>query len=174
MHPDDLARPDEGSHLGLRRQRIADLQPAGALGQPFAELGHDRGMREDPLHRHADLAGVVEAALCQRGHRGREVGIGGDDHRGRATMLEGTARARRQAGAQAPADPGAADEAEEAEARIGHQLPGNLVALERQGLAPVFRQAGLAQDSTRRKHDSGVALAGLMITGQPAAIAGAT
>ena len=142
----DFLRADQRADFGLGQQRIADLQLAGTLGQRRRQLAYDRPVREHPLHRHADLPGMVEAALGQGRHRLGEIGVGGDDHRRRTAMLQGAAHARRQLRAQLPADPGAADEAEEADARVGHQPLAQLAALDHQRLAPPVRQAGLVQE----------------------------
>ena len=115
-------------------------------GQLRRDLGHDRPVREHALHRHADLPGMVEAALGEGGHRLGEIRVGGDNDRCRAAMLQGTTHARRQLRAQFPADRGTADEAEEADARVGHQLLAQLFALDHQRLAPFMWQAGRVQE----------------------------
>ena len=61
-------------------------------------------------------------------------------------MLESAACARGKAAAQAPAHGSTADEAEEADPRIGNELPRYLPALGKQGLAPALRQPGLVQE----------------------------
>ena len=102
-------------------------------------------MGEHALHRDADLAGVVETALGERRHSVIEVGVRRDDCRRRAAVLERAAGTRRELRAQAPADPGAADEAEEADPRVGGELARQVIAVESERLAPGLRQACLVQ-----------------------------
>ena len=155
LHPGvdalDLARPDQRADLGLRRRRIADLERAGALGEAAGQFWGDRGMGEHALYGHADLAGVIEAALGKRRDGVVEVGVGRDDHRRRAAVLERAAGAWREPRAQAPADPGAADEAQETDARIGGERARHIVAVQSDRLAPFLRQAGLVQHGHETK-----------------------
>ena len=103
-------------------------------------------VREYPLNRHADLTGMIEATLGQRRYGTVEIGALRQDHRGRAAMFQRAAGAGGELRPQGPADLGRADEAEEADARIGHQRGGILAVRRHHGLRPGFRQSGLMQD----------------------------
>ena len=107
-------------------------------------------MREHALHADAGLAGVPERATRQARQCHVEIGVVRDDHRRDAAVLERAARAWRELGTQRPADCGRADEAEEADARVGNQLGRQLVILWQHHLRPVGRQAGLVEDLDHR------------------------
>ena len=103
-------------------------------------------MREDALHGHADLSGVVEASLREEGNDLVRLRIGRHHDRGRPAVLQRTACAGGELRTQHPAHPAAADEAEEADSRVADQLAGHVEVGGQQGLAPGFREAGLVQD----------------------------
>src|SRR5438309_260957 len=67
----------------------------------------------DPLHRHADLTGMVIATLRQRLDQPVEIGAPVDDPRRSAAVLQRATRSRRQLGPQRPADAARTDKAEE-------------------------------------------------------------
>ena len=114
--------------------------------QPIDNVTCDRPVNEHPLHRHANLPGVVEPTLGKQRQRVVEIRIGGDDDRRCTAVLERTPRARGELGAQHPADAGAADEAEEPHPFIGNELGRNIQVVHHQRLAPLLGQTRLAQD----------------------------
>ena len=103
-----------------------------------------------------------------------EIGAAVDDRRRGAAMLQRAARPRRQLVVQMPANPRRADEAQKGDARIGGERSASSLV---SGMK-VWHQLGGSPAScsrpTKSRQESGVGLAGLTITGQPTAIAGAT
>ena len=53
-------------------------------------------MGKDPLHRHANLTGMIKAALGEQWRRIIKIGIRGDNDRRHAAVLQRAARARRK------------------------------------------------------------------------------
>ena len=113
---------------------------------------------EDPLHRHAHLAGVVEAALDQGRHDLVEIGVGGHDHRRHAAMLEGAARARRQLASAATSRPAPLPMKLKKPTRgsvASRSASSRLVDQQRSGTTRSGRPAS-CRSATKRKQDSGV------------------
>ena len=67
-----------------------------ARREPVNELGYDVGMNEDPLGRHANLAGVVVAALDHGLDDATEIGAAVHDGGRHAPVLQGRPRSRRE------------------------------------------------------------------------------
>ena len=89
---------------------------------------------------------MIEPALGEPRQGVVKIGVGGDDHRRGAAVLQGTARARRQFRTQRPPDLGTADEAEEGDPSIGHQGGAKVPAIGHHGAAPVLGQPRLVED----------------------------
>ena len=144
-HPVHFAWANERADLGAGFGRIADLHRLGLFGQTVGHCFGDGIVREDTLDRDTHLSGVVEAALGQERQRAFHVRVRRHNDRRHAAMLERTARARRQFGAQHPAHAGAADKAEKADPGIGDDLLRYLDLGRDDRLAPLVRQARFAQ-----------------------------
>ena len=131
-------------------------------------------MDEDALRRHANLSGVVVAALDHRLDDAVEIRAAVHDGGRHAPMLQGRAGPGRELVVQRPAHPRRADEAQEGDARIGRKPLGEVVA---SGMKVWHHGSGRpasCTSATKSRQESGVALAGFTITGQPTAIAGTT
>ncbi len=86
---------DERTDVGIFLERVADMECGDSGGQLLDERAQDIGMDEDPLHRHADLAGMVIAALHDRLDDPIEPGATVDDDRGGTAVFERAAGAGR-------------------------------------------------------------------------------
>ena len=146
VDPVDLAVVDQGSDLGVRFARIADLHGVAKRAQPPGHFVGDFGVGENTLDGNANLPGMIEAALGEPRQGVVEIGVGGDDHRRGAAVLERTARARRQFRTQRPPDLRTADEAEEGDPSIGHQGGAKVAGFGHHGAAPVLGQPRLVED----------------------------
>ena len=172
--PIRLTRLDQRAHLGLKPKRVADPQRTNARREPVQERGFDVGVDEDALGRHANLSGVVVAALDHRLDDAVEIGAAVHDSGRDAPMLQGRAGSGRELVVQGPAHPRRADEAQEGDTRIGRKPLGEVVALGMKVWHHGSGRPASCTSATKSRQESGVALAGLTITGQPTAIAGTT
>jgi len=112
-------------------------------------------MCEHPLHRNADLACMIKTTLGEERQRVVEISILGNDDRCSPTMFQSAARSRRKLGAKHPPHIGAADEAEETDAAIRHELFSDGQIRDRHRLAPAIRQASLSQELDEFETDGG-------------------
>ena len=127
MHAVGFSTADQRADVGIGQGRIADLHTAAGFGNAFGEVARNRGMGIDALHRHADLAGMIEAGFREQRDRIVEVCILGDDHGCNAAMLQSAARTRREFRAQHPADTGAADDRHQVGSALLHRAPNGLL-----------------------------------------------
>jgi len=118
-------------------------------------------MGEHPLHRHADLACMVETTLGEQGQRVVQISILGNDDRRRTTMFQSAARSRRKLGAQHPPDIGAADKAEETDPAVRHQFFRDGQIRDRHRLTPAIGQTSLSQELDEFEADGGRVVSGL-------------
>lgn len=93
MHPLGLRRSDQRADGGGLGARIAHRHGRTGRSQRARQRDSDLGVGIDPLHRHTNLAGMVETALGDQGNNAIQIDIAVDDHRRRAAMLQGAAGA---------------------------------------------------------------------------------
>ena len=103
--PIRLTGLDQGAHLCLKQKRVADPQRPNTRYEPVQELGFNVGVEEDALGRHADLSGVVVAALNHRLDDAVEIGAAVHDGRCCTPMLQSRAGSGREFVVQGPAHP---------------------------------------------------------------------
>ncbi len=151
MHALHFFGPDQRANVGKGLGRVADTQRARRFTQAFSQFAGDFPVGVNPLHRHADLAGMIKTALDELGHCLIQIGIGGDDDRRDAAVFQRAARARRQFRAQIPTDFGAADKTEKGHSGIGDQLLGHGMIFGQQGLQPTFRKACIVENLGQQK-----------------------
>ena len=163
-----------GPDLGVLQHGIADPQRLDARDEPLREVVGDLLVHVDALRRHADLAGVVVAALDDRLDDLVEIGAAVDDGRRRAAVL--------QRGARPGGELGCRDQPTRAEPmKLRKATRGSVAELLGQFVASGTKlwhhgsgRPASCTSATNSRQDSGVVLAGLTMTGQPTAIAGAT
>ena len=102
-------RKDQRADLGFGRDRITDPQCRHTSGEAVEKRALKIRMDIDPLHRHADLTGMVIATLRQRLDQPVEVGAPVNDRWRGATVLQRATRSRRKLGAKIPADTARSD-----------------------------------------------------------------
>ena len=146
MHAVDFSIANERPDFRFRQRRVTDPLGPGGIGEPLGEVPRNAPVGEDALNRYADLAGMIETALGDGGYGQIEIGIGRENERRDAAVLQRAACSRRQLRTQHPADPRAADEGEERHSGIRHERLRGGVTAGHQGLGPRGRQACLAKD----------------------------
>jgi hypothetical protein len=112
------SRKDQRPDFGFGRERITDPQCRHTSAEAVEKRALEVRMDVDPLHRHADLAGMVIAALRQWLDQPVAVGAAVDDRRRGTTMLQRATRSRRQLGAERPANAARTNKAQEGDPRI--------------------------------------------------------
>ena len=168
---------DDGVELGLADQRAHVVAPVeggaeghrlGARDEPLEEPVVDLVGDEQPLHRHAELAGVRERGAD--GALGRLLEVGVAEHEDRVLAAELERAADQPVGAPLRdelAGGGRAGEADVVGAR--DQLGADLGAGTRDDLPEVGREAGLLEQLGReqgRQHGLGVGLGHDGVAGQ--------
>ena len=91
LDPVTLPLGDQGAHVGLGVERVADLHLGEDAGQGLDELVVAVLADDDPRQRGADLSGEEALGAGQRGGRGGQVHVVEDDGGGLAAQLQGAA-----------------------------------------------------------------------------------
>ena len=167
---------DQRPHFGFRQRRIAHLQlpwPARPVARPAAGRSADRQRPAAPKRRPArhDRSRPWPTAAGRASRSASAATItGATPPCSSEQRVPGASRERKH-----PAHLAAADEAEEAHPPVGDHLLAQVAGRSTSsGWHHSSGRPASRRIRTKRKQESGVASAGLTITGQPAATAGPT
>ena len=117
------------------------------VSESLGQAPGDGAVCKDTLNRHAHLASMIEAALCELCAGHFEIGIACDDHRRSAPVFKRASRTRGQLRPEHPTHPRGSDEAEEADTCVADQCRRDVVRFGHERLAPLGGKSRLPQES---------------------------